>query len=231
MPGKTQPDKIYIPAPNLKLMQVTIKGTAPLIYHKWSEKAIRMILDKQLKTVAATSKKEAKNPAQDAVDTFYVDSDGFIAFPVLCIKNAMVGAARSMRNITMTILRQGIWVVGDPEFTRVLSSNKEIKLEDIKQSIFKEQDEDKVTDNKDRTYWRQDMVRVGMGAADIRFRGEIKNWSMKPWIKWNDDLFSQEQILNLLNTAGFSCGLGEWRIEKSGINGTFEVVSNQVENK
>ncbi len=39
--------KIQIPEPNIKRMTIAIKGTAPILFHKWSEKAIRMILDKQ----------------------------------------------------------------------------------------------------------------------------------------------------------------------------------------
>jgi hypothetical protein len=34
---------------------------------------------------------------------------------------------------------------------------------------------------------------------------------------------SAEQVLNLFNTAGFACGVGEWRPERDGSNGRFRV--------
>lgn len=38
--------QIIIPEPNIQMLTVTIDGTAPLIFHQWSEKAKRMIEDK-----------------------------------------------------------------------------------------------------------------------------------------------------------------------------------------
>jgi hypothetical protein len=46
---------------------------------------------------------------------------------------------------------------------------------------------------------------------------------MKLNVTFNAGKFSAEQVLNLLQYAGFSCGLGEWRPEKNGDSGTFEV--------
>ena len=42
-------------------------------------------------------------------------------------------------------------------------------------------------------------------------------------IEFDNDQFSPGQILNLLQRAGFSQGLGEWRPERNGDFGTFEV--------
>lgn len=195
---------IEIPAPNIKMMRVKIVGTAPMIFHKWSEKAIKMILDKQLKKASANTR-EPKDPQKEYEDSFYKNKKGEVAFPALCIKQAMVGASRNVEGLTMTLLRGGVFVVGDEDGLIVVKYKK-----------------------KER---RQDMVRVGMGVADIRFRGQVKDWSMEFDIKWNADLFSQEQVLNLLNIAGFSCGLGEWRPERNGDFGTFEVSQEKVKQK
>jgi hypothetical protein len=187
--------KFEIPAPNIKDMKVKIEGTMPLIFHRWSEKAKQMILDKQMKK--ATKGREVKNPEQDAEDSYYKDSSGKIAFPALCIKQAMVNAVRNVEGVTMTLLRGSVFVVGDKEGL--------IPVEYKKKSM------------------RSDMVRVGMGTADIRFRGQVEDWSMTFIIKFNADVVSAEQVLNLLNIAGFSCGLGEWRPERNGDFGTFQV--------
>ena len=35
-------------------------------------------------------------------------------------------------------------------------------------------------------------------------------------VRYNQGVLSESQILNLLNTAGFAVGVGEWRPEKDG---------------
>lgn len=192
---QTKELKINIPAPNIQSMKVTIRGTSPLIFHKWSEKAIKMILDKQMKK--AQKGREVRNPEEEAEASYYKDTEGNVAFPALCIKQAMVNAARNIEGVTMALLRGAVFVVGD------------------KEGLIPVTYKEKST--------RQDMVRVGMGSADIRFRGQVKDWSMAFVIKFNADVVSAEQVLNLLQIAGFSCGLGEWRPERNGDFGTFEV--------
>lgn len=70
---------------------------------------------------------------------------------------------------------------------------------------------------------REDMVRVGMGTADIRYRPEFPDWRIPLAVKFNASVISAEQIANLLNTAGFAIGIGEWRPEKNGSFGRFHV--------
>ena len=71
---------------------------------------------------------------------------------------------------------------------------------------------------------REDMVRVGMGTADIRYRGEFRNWSTDLTITYNaNGKYSIEQIINIINAGGYSCGIGEWRPERDGQNGMFHV--------
>jgi hypothetical protein len=66
---------------------------------------------------------------------------------------------------------------------------------------------------------------VGEGTADIRYRPEFKQWKMPVTLKFNAAVISVEQIANLLNTAGFGVGIGEWRPEKNGSYGRFHVGS------
>lgn len=74
---------------------------------------------------------------------------------------------------------------------------------------------------------REDMVRVGMGTADIRYRPEFPEWRMPVTIKFNAAVISAEQIANLLNAAGFGVGIGEWRPEKNGSFGRFHVATSE----
>lgn len=72
---------------------------------------------------------------------------------------------------------------------------------------------------------REDMVRVGMGTADIRYRGEFVDWKAHLTVRYNARALSLEQIVNLFNTAGFGIGVGEWRPEKDGSYGMFHVAT------
>lgn len=72
---------------------------------------------------------------------------------------------------------------------------------------------------------REDMVRVGMGTADIRYRPEFVDWRIPVTLKINASAISAEQVANLLNIAGFGVGIGEWRPERNGQYGRFHVAS------
>ena len=111
---------------------------------------------------------------------------------------AIVGAARSLDKVNMTNIRAAVFVVGDDDNL--------IKV-DYKEKVM-----------------REDMVRVGRGSADMRYRGELRGWSMTFDIEYNGDVFSAEEVSNLLETAGFSQGLGEWRPERDGNYGKFTCI-------
>lgn len=202
--------KWQLNAPNIVAMKVKIVGTTPLIFHKWSEKAKRMILDKQQKK--ANKGREIRDPDREYNESFYFNSEANVAFPALSIKQAMVNSARNVEGLPMTLLRGCVFVKGDEDGMIELQykgktiSDKEAKAQ------------------KNGAEMREDMVRIGMGTADLRYRGQISiGWSMDLLIQFNADVISTEQVLNLLQIAGFSSGLGEWRPERNGDFGTFEV--------
>ena len=76
---------------------------------------------------------------------------------------------------------------------------------------------------KGKPNMREDMVRVGMGAADLRYRGEFKEWSAALVVRYNTAALSAAQLVNLFNIAGFGVGVGEWRPERDGSHGMFHV--------
>src|SRR3990172_3952844 len=72
-------------------VEIPIIGTAPLIPHRWSEKARRMMLDKQQQKVA--EKKPPKDPFKEAVDSCYWIRAEQVGMPTTAFKAALVGAA------------------------------------------------------------------------------------------------------------------------------------------
>lgn len=195
MPQTTTTDlPISIPKIDVRQMQITLIGDSPLICHRWSEKAKKEMLDKQMKK--AKTAKTAKDPDADYKASLYPHPDGGYGFPCVAFKAAAVGACRFSDGIKMTEARGAFHVVG------------ELAPIDGTPSM------------------REDMVRVGMGTADIRFRGEFKAWRATLLISYNASVFSPEQIVNLLNLAGFGVGVGEWRPEKDGSYGRFHVATD-----
>jgi hypothetical protein len=91
-------------------VEVTIKGTAPLIVNKWDEKAKALMLDKQM---GVKNSKEFKNPEAQYEATIYRLPSGDPGFPVTAFKAATVGAARYFDGIAMTELRRALFFHGE----------------------------------------------------------------------------------------------------------------------
>lgn len=196
-------------------VKIRIVGDTPLIMHAWSEKAKRMMLESQMGK-AKGKKKEAKNPVEDFINSMYwltdmpeeMTADGYykaiengarFGFPVTAIKQAAISAAYRMGwSKDKMSLRGAFFIDGT--------------------------DGDMVEIHSDVPEMREDMVRVGMGTADIRYRGEFKNWYADLVIRYNTNgQHSLENIINIINAGGYICGIGEWRPEKDGQFGTFHV--------
>lgn len=197
-------EEVQIPQIEVRTLKLRLVGDSPLIVHAWSEKAKRQMLDKQMKKAKAA--KEAKDPWADFVASLYwldgVPKDatekavakGRFGFPCVAFKSAAVGACRFSENVKMTEARGAFHVQG--ELAELVGEAPKM---------------------------REDMVRVGMGTADVRFRGEFTNWSVVLDVAYNSAALSVDQIVNLFNIGGFGVGVGEWRPEKDGSYGRFHV--------
>lgn len=190
----SQSISVELPRLNIQTLEVTLIGDTPLIVHRWSEKAKKAMLDKQMKK--AKQAKEAKDPEQDFRESLYVLEDGTFGFPAIGFKAAAVTACTSIGGITKVAARQAFHV--DGEYVVIRGSEPSM---------------------------REDMVRIAMGTADIRYRGQFDPWWTVLTIKYNANVFSAEQLMNMLNTAGFAVGVGEWRPEKDGQYGRFHVAT------
>jgi len=188
---------IELPRLNIETMELTLIGDTPLICHRWSEKAKKEMLDKQMKK--AKPAKEAKDPEADYVASLY-EMDGGYGFPVIGFKNAAVTACTSVAGITKVAARQAFRVGS------TMNGSELVQIHGAPEP-------------------REDMVRIGMGTADIRYRGQFVSWWAALIVHFNANVLSAEQIANLFNTAGFGVGVGEWRMERNGQYGCFHVAT------
>ena len=188
---------IEIPKVEIATVKFRVRGITPLIVSRFSEKAKQMMLEKQMKKASAG--KEAKNPEEQYENSLYKFADGKrTGFPAVGFKAAMVRGGKQL-GFTMTDLRGRFHVMAD---------------------------EGDLVEIHGEPHPREDMVRLATGVADIRFRGEYyAGWEAELTIQYFKNAISAEQLAQLISIAGFSCGIGEWRPEKSnsGSFGLFEL--------
>ena len=178
---------------------IRIKGLSPLIMHRWSEKARREMLDKQMKK---TVKKEAKSPEEQYEASVYKMDDGSIGFPADAFKKAMIRGAKQI-GLVMTDARTSFFVHGE----------------------YCTRDDRELVQIKGEVVPREDMVRLNGTTADIRFRGQVVNWTAELKISYNSSITSFDQVVNMLHAAGYGVGVGDWRPEKDGTFGRCEVIA------
>lgn len=197
---------IQLPPLAIQTVQIPIIGDSPLICHAFSQKARQIMLARQ--TRQASTGREAKNPWKDFCESLYwldkmpddpqeadVVSSRF-GFPAVGFKAAAVTACTSIGSITKVAARQAFHV--DGEFVELLGPPPSM---------------------------REDVARVGMGTADLRHRGEFDPWSAVLTVKFNANVLSAAQVVNLFQTAGFAVGVGDWRPERDGVFGRFHVAA------
>lgn len=181
-------------------------GDSSLITHAWSDRAKKEMLDKQMKK--ATKGKKAKDPFEDFCDSLYWLSDrpkeptmediqkAKFKFPTSAFKlSAVQGGYLSGITSKKTTGKAAFYIVGD--FVEIIGTPT----------------------------IREDMVRIGKGVADIRYRAEFEQWRTTLKIRYSENMMSMEQVINLFNAGGFGVGVGDWRPEKSGYHGTYHVAT------
>jgi len=130
---------------------------------------------------------------------FYYTEDGKLGIPARAIYNSMIRASSYLFDIKqggMRNIKEGVTLVGD-----------------ILPIKFKKQ--------KVLTHWGRTS---GMkGSPRKIMRNAFEDWSVEATIQFNKANLSAEQIINVLNWAGFHIGVGGFRKEKTGNFGSFHI--------
>ena len=217
---------VEIIRPEYEIIDICIQGDSPLIVHNFGEKERRKMLEAQQRK--ATSKKKALDPKvpfndfknsmywlsqepEDGADdkdaeAKYVEATkggmhtGFRADGIK--KSAVSGAFRSgftkdKVSIYGAFNLYGATEYSTYEFAEIIGSDP---------------------------WCREDIVRIGMGTADLRYRAQYDEWEIPLKLEYNKHgLYSIDQILTFVETGGFTVGIGEWRVEKGGIYGKYRL--------
>jgi hypothetical protein len=194
---------------NMKILQVKIVGTAPYVHGKFSVKAREKMRKGQEEGAIKNSKKprEKKNFKLLLEEATHRTPEGWAGIPCPSFRNALISACRTVA----------------------------FKMTHAKLAVFCEADGNDATDG-------MPLVRIkgvpGMftlpcrnadGSTDIHPRPIWKpGWSAVVRIRWDADMFSQEDVVNLLVRAGVQVGIGAGRPDSrnsAGLGfGTFQVL-------
>lgn len=146
--------------------------------------------------------KEARDPVAEYKSSLYqMPGSKKYGIPVGGVKNCAVSACRFIDGVPMTIAK-GAFHVLDSTGTGLIPIDGDAPVMDER------------------------ICRIGpfgKKTAITRFRGRFDKWSIKFKVQYNARVLSPAQLLNLYENAGFSIGLCEFRPEKSGSLGMFQV--------
>lgn len=188
-----QIDRIAVEA-----ISVPIIGTAPLIMHRFSEKAKRQMLDAMQ---GRKTPKEPKDPQAEYEAAAYRFEDGGYGFPVIAFKAATVDASRFYgKTVTKVGLRQFLFMRGDLGV-----------------------DGQQLARIEGEPHLHEDVVRVGMSGTDLRYRPEFSEWRTTLHVIYVTSAMTRSSVLSLIDAGGMGVGIGEWRPEKDGDFGTYMI--------
>ena len=193
-------------------LSIPIVGTAPLIVHNWSEKSRKMMLDamqgkKNPKAVkdpqaeyeATLYRIYREQPAGSRAKTKPAEAYGF---PVIAFKAATTGAARFFdKSISMTALRQFLYFKG----------------------VITKADPQELVEIVGKPEMREDPVKVGVSGRDLRYRAQFWPWSATLTVTYVKNSIDKESVLSLIDAGGLGVGVGEWRPERNGAFGTYQI--------
>lgn len=184
----------------MKTVRVEIEGMTPYLMCKFTDSASTNKATRRIVVSDVVPREEAEKVAYRADDgTLY-----FNAFAILgCLKGAgsnhkMKGSRKSLRFVIPSAVR-----IKNDTITLLNGDKKEAKDFEV--------DARPVT------------IPSTKGRI-MRYRPRLDKWGAKFELGVNDKMIAVEQVHILLNEAGESYGIGDFRPEKSGPFGTFRVV-------
>jgi hypothetical protein len=146
------------------------------------------------KHMGISVQQEKKKPREVLEDATIYNLERRVCVPPTAFKQAMINAAGQLKGLKKTELKTALFVQGN---SIPITYSEMIP--------------------------RMDICRLSgiSRTPDVRFRPSFRNWKARMTILFADTL-SVETVVDLLNRAG-KVGVGEWRPQKNGDYGTFQV--------
>ena len=186
----------------MKTIEVTIKGVSPLLINRFKEN------DEQPEAVKKSTKKDYGTPREQAETTPYRDEDTKdLWLPTIWLSGTiktvasdykLPGTRKSVKSVS------GGAVVPTEE---KMYFNEKYKLKDIE------------VDSRPCVIQR---------ARIMRHRARLEEWSVTTQLQIDETILPVDHVHQILNDAGRRAGLGDYRPQKGGPFGRFQVTEWKV---
>ena len=204
MPPKSKQDQsIEVVEVERGRIELCVLGTTPLIMNRLSEKAKReLLLPSARKNNAEKQSTLKHNPLAEFASSAHRLMDDsqptYLATPSPAWKGALRGAALDQKGSSKAQIGRLTYVEGDyvPIWGLPFLHMSIVRMADTKRT------------------------------PDVRTRVIVRKWAARVTVNYVRPLVTEQAIVNLFASAGFTQGMGDWRPEKGAGNyGQFTIVS------
>ncbi len=200
--------KITLPSNESILVCYRLNGTTPMLVHAFGQKSFTQMLEKMCGCRADGSPldkdREPKDLEAEFQNAIARNKRGEHAIPIRWIKAGMLSAASAgNKAINGSALRRGVFVLG---FTTPILTPEGKKFSDPAKQI--------------------DIVRVGSWSnrvPDVRARPRYDEWMIEIALRVFPSQIPLQHVAWALDAMGKLVGLGDYRPEKEGTYGQFEI--------
>jgi len=192
---------IEIQPPKIAEMKVTVKGISPLVLNCFPDEVKKIIKKKHSGDNAVTDKEKGDTSEAEYHAAFYRDPSRpkVNVLPSHIFKACMEACANRDKGFDRTRLREAVFIKED--FVEIHGKPEPFEYP----------------------------TRPPSGGAKINVRPRFKEWRVKLTIQFNESLVTAKQVINLLNSAGFGCGICEGRPQKTALGwGRFMVEASDA---
>ena len=186
-PPAVSPPKFAI----MELPIVNIPGS-PLVIHAFSQKARDQMKAAQEAGAQRTKKKGNREPKDFALayhNARHISADGWDGAAAATFRNAAIDACRLV-GFHMTVAKRALFI--EPDGLSVPDGTPLVRIEG-------------------KPYAFEATVRNQTGVADVRVRPRWDDWKAIVRIRFDTELFTPDDLVNLMLRAGEQCGVCEGR--------------------
>lgn len=182
-----------ISPPKMAILHLIIQGIAPLMVCRFSQKAMNSMREKHEAGSVAKSKKlrEARDFDADFEAARHLSREGWDGVNASAFRNAVIDVCR-VANFKMTHAKLAMFVEADG--FDIVDGIPLVRIESP-------------ADPTPSTM----AVRNTTGVMDLRVRPRWDVWTMKPRIRFDMNVLSTADVMNLMTRVGHQAGIGEGR--------------------